>query len=54
MNPHGRLNFEIISFQLSLESADPSIKLTFYWHHLGFYNESKDRLRIEMKFSKGL
>ena len=29
-------------------------KLSFYWHHLGFYNESKDRLRSEMKFAKGL
>ena len=28
--------------------------LSFYWHHSGFHNESKDRLRSETKFAKGV
>ena len=28
--------------------------LSFYWPHSGFDNDSKDRLRSEMKFAKGL
>ena len=28
--------------------------LSFYWHHLGFYNDSKDRLQSKMTVAKGL
>ena len=34
MNPHGRWNLEIIPFQLSLESADSSIK---FWSPLNMF-----------------